>query len=115
MPQLVLPPEERLIEDIKRLNHSDWKKVRNYVTKLRQLERMDAKVLSKLVFAGEAHWDDENRFDDNELVCSFCGASYKFVSKLTSGKDGYICDECVAACNNLLTDVNQAEKELKQP
>ena len=33
MPRLVLPPEERLIEDIKRLNHSDWKKVRNYVTK----------------------------------------------------------------------------------
>lgn len=109
MPRLVLPPEERLIEDIRRLSQADWKKVRNYVTKLRQLERMDAKELSKLVYAGKVHWSDENHFDDDELVCSFCGQSYKFASKLISGDNGYICDECIAECNKILAE--EAEKD----
>lgn len=34
--------------------------------------------------------------------CSFCGKSENEVNKLLSGQGVYICDECVAMCNNIL-------------
>lgn len=34
--------------------------------------------------------------------CSFCGKSEDEVDKLLSGPNAYICDECVAMCNNIL-------------
>ena len=38
------------------------------------------------------------------LVCSFCGKSHKAVKKLIAGPQEYICNECVALCNDILAE-----------
>lgn len=38
------------------------------------------------------------------LRCSFCGKSQKEVTKLIAGNGVYICDECVALCNEILEE-----------
>ena len=47
----------------------------------------------------------ERRRDDHQngnLNCSFCGKSQKEVKKLIAGPTVYICDECVALCQELI-------------
>ena len=39
---------------------------------------------------------------DNELVCSFCGKTSTQVRKIIVGQEAYICDECVATCQEIL-------------
>ncbi len=36
--------------------------------------------------------------------CSFCGKSQNAVKRLVAGPSVYICDECVALCNAILTE-----------
>lgn len=43
------------------------------------------------------------------LYCSFCGKSQHEVKKLIAGQNGYICDECVSLC----ADIISGEKEEK--
>jgi len=43
------------------------------------------------------------------LFCSFCGKSQAEVKKLVAGPAVYICDECVALCNDII--VEEVEKE----
>ncbi len=38
------------------------------------------------------------------LRCSFCGKSQEEVRKLIAGPDVYICDECIALCNEILAE-----------
>ena len=38
------------------------------------------------------------------LYCSFCGKSQHEVKKLIAGPDVYICDECVALCNDIIRE-----------
>ena len=38
------------------------------------------------------------------LRCSFCGKSQEEVHKLIAGPDVYICDECIALCNEILAE-----------
>ena len=45
---------------------------------------------------------------DHQLRCSFCGKSKDSVRRFISGPSVYICNECVALCNDIL-----AEEELK--
>ena len=40
--------------------------------------------------------------DDKKLKCSFCGRTNKEVGKLLEGPGVYICDECIATCNEIL-------------
>jgi ATP-dependent Clp protease ATP-binding subunit ClpX len=40
--------------------------------------------------------------------CSFCGKSQDEVAKLIAGPDVYICDECIALCNEIVHDDDQA-------
>ncbi len=40
--------------------------------------------------------------------CSFCGKSQEDVAKLIAGPDVYICDECVALCNEIVHDDEKA-------
>lgn len=37
-----------------------------------------------------------------EAVCSFCGKTQNEVGRLIAGADGYICDECIAVCSELI-------------
>ncbi|MFC0949406.1 ATP-dependent protease ATP-binding subunit ClpX [Pasteurella multocida] len=39
---------------------------------------------------------------DTELHCSFCGKEQKYVSKLIAGTSGYICNECIELCHDML-------------
>ncbi|EJS85038.1 ATP-dependent protease ATP-binding subunit ClpX, partial [Pasteurella multocida subsp. multocida str. Anand1_cattle] len=39
---------------------------------------------------------------DTELHCSFCGKEQKHVSKLIAGTSGYICNECIELCHDML-------------
>ncbi len=45
------------------------------------------------------------------LKCSFCGHSQKQVRKLIAGQSGYICDECIELCNEILEDEFTGEAE----
>src|SRR3989338_4000246 len=46
-------------------------------------------------------------FDDpSSLSCSFCGKSQKEVRKLIAGPTVYICDECIALCNDIIAEEN---------
>jgi ATP-dependent Clp protease ATP-binding subunit ClpX len=42
--------------------------------------------------------------DKSLLHCSFCGKHSDEVRKLVAGPDVYICDECIALCNDILRD-----------
>jgi ATP-dependent Clp protease ATP-binding subunit ClpX len=53
---------------------------------------------------------DRRREDNNgNLSCSFCGKSQKEVKKLIAGPTVYICDECIALCNDIIAE--EVEKE----
>jgi ATP-dependent Clp protease ATP-binding subunit ClpX len=43
------------------------------------------------------------------LICSFCGKSQGEVKKLIAGPGAYICNECVALCNDIIAE--ELEKE----
>lgn len=49
--------------------------------------------------------------DDRGLscVCSFCGKSQEEVGKLIAGPNVYICDECIALCNEIMTESSEEE------
>ena len=49
------------------------------------------------------------------LVCSFCGKSQKEVKKLIAGPTVYICDECIALCNDIIAEEFEAEETESHP
>ena len=49
------------------------------------------------------------RDNSGSLVCSFCGKSQKEVKKLIAGPTGYICDECIALCNDIIAEEFQSD------
>src|SRR5256884_685109 len=46
---------------------------------------------------------------DKHLRCSFCGKSKDSVRKFISGPSVYICNECIALCNEILAEVEERE------
>lgn len=45
------------------------------------------------------------KFDDtNQLKCSFCGKTQEQVRRLVAGPGVYICDECIALCEDILRE-----------
>jgi hypothetical protein len=63
------------------------------------------------------HSDYGGEFDSQQpqqvLRCSFCGLGEGEVARLFEGHSGYICDECVDVCVQLLSDYR--EMGLKPP
>jgi ATP-dependent Clp protease ATP-binding subunit ClpX len=45
-----------------------------------------------------------------ELCCSFCGKNQDEVQRLIAGPDVYICDECVALCNEIIAQESVTEE-----
>jgi ATP-dependent Clp protease ATP-binding subunit ClpX len=45
-----------------------------------------------------------------ELLCSFCGKSKDAVRKLIAGPGVYICDDCVALCDEILAEEHSDEE-----
>jgi len=52
--------------------------------------------------------DDKNKIP----VCTFCGKREDQVDRLLRGRDGYICNECVELCNEVLREGRQNEPEI---
>src|SRR5207245_2828491 len=46
---------------------------------------------------------------DKHLRCSFCGKSKDSVRKFISGPSVYICNECIALCNEILAEDEERE------
>ncbi|MFM8780097.1 MAG: ATP-dependent Clp protease ATP-binding subunit ClpX, partial [Gemmatimonadota bacterium] len=46
---------------------------------------------------------------DRHLRCSFCGKSKDAVRKFISGPSGYICNECITLCNEILAEDEERE------
>ncbi|MBI4540602.1 MAG: AAA family ATPase, partial [Gemmatimonadetes bacterium] len=46
---------------------------------------------------------------DKHLRCSFCGKSKDSVKKFISGPSVYICNECIALCNEILAEEEERE------
>ncbi|MDR1961601.1 MAG: ATP-dependent Clp protease ATP-binding subunit ClpX [Gracilibacteraceae bacterium] len=42
--------------------------------------------------------------DKNQLKCSFCGKTQEQVKKLVAGPGVYICEECIALCNEIIDE-----------
>ncbi len=51
---------------------------------------------------------------DNEQFCSFCGRSREEAGRLIAGHNGYICDDCVLLCKELI-DRYAAEERPVEP
>ncbi len=47
------------------------------------------------------------------LSCSFCGKSQREVKKLIAGPTVYICDECIALCNDIIAEEVDRDNELR--
>jgi ATP-dependent Clp protease ATP-binding subunit ClpX len=43
------------------------------------------------------------------LFCSFCGKSQHEVKKLIAGPSAYVCDECIALCNDIIHEESRDE------
>ena len=56
---------------------------------------------------------DRRRSDSSgaNLSCSFCGKSQKEVKKLIAGPTVYICDECIALCNDIIAEEIEREEQ----
>ena len=55
---------------------------------------------------------DRRREDhqNGNLNCSFCGKSQKEVKKLIAGPTVYICDECIALCNDIIAEEGEKDE-----
>ena len=49
------------------------------------------------------------------LYCSFCAKSSEAVKALIAGPSVWICDECVAVCNQVLSDEQKRQAESVSP
>ena len=50
-----------------------------------------------------------DKLRDPSLCCSFCGKLQKEVKKLIAGPTVYICDECIALCNDIIEEEQERE------
>lgn len=46
----------------------------------------------------------DNKIDEPECSCSFCGKHQSEVQKLIAGPNVYICDECIELCNEIVRE-----------
>ena len=44
------------------------------------------------------------RNNNQTIRCSFCGKPQEMVKRIVAGPNAYICDECIAICNNIIED-----------
>lgn len=51
-------------------------------------------------------------YDDEVMVCNFCGKSEEQVTKLIAGPGVAICDECVAICTEILQEHQQEDAQV---
>ena len=52
-----------------------------------------------------------NNYNRQGPRCSFCGKEQRMVERLVAGPNVYICNECIALCNDILNDEAFTEEE----
>ena len=52
-----------------------------------------------------------NNYSRQTPRCSFCGKEQRMVSRLVAGPNVYICNECIALCNEILNDESFIDQE----
>tara|TARA_R110000868_G_scaffold101943_4_gene280768 strand:- start:98 stop:1372 length:1275 start_codon:yes stop_codon:yes gene_type:complete len=55
--------------------------------------------------------NNDTRGKDKVFHCSFCGKSQHEVRKLIAGPSVYVCDECVALCNDIINEEAGDDKD----
>jgi ATP-dependent Clp protease ATP-binding subunit ClpX len=53
---------------------------------------------------------DKRKDPRDTLFCSFCGKSQTQSRRLIAGPNVYICDECVALCNDIVAEENERDR-----
>jgi len=48
--------------------------------------------------------------NNQSVRCSFCGKAQEMVRRIVAGPNAYICDECIAICNNIIEDENYEDE-----
>ncbi|MCH5296487.1 MAG: ATP-dependent Clp protease ATP-binding subunit ClpX [Ruminococcus sp.] len=54
-----------------------------------------------------------NKHNSMDVYCSFCGKPEEMVGRMFEGKEGYICDQCVELCMNMLDFSSQMDNKNK--
>ena len=54
-----------------------------------------------------------NKHNSMDVYCSFCGKPEHMVGRMFEGKEGYICDQCVELCMNMLDFSEQMDNNSK--
>lgn len=52
-----------------------------------------------------------NKHNSMDVYCSFCGKPEEMVGRMFEGKEGYICDQCVELCMNMLDFSSQIDNK----
>ena len=55
-----------------------------------------------------------NNYSRQTPRCSFCGKEQRMVSRLVAGPNVYICNECIALCNEILNDEDFQAPDARQ-
>ncbi|HEY1753050.1 MAG TPA: ClpX C4-type zinc finger protein [Caulobacteraceae bacterium] len=71
-------------------------------------------ILAAKIEAARPAPAEEKRPADETLHCGFCGKSQHDVKTLIAGPATFICDECVAICDDVIAD-NEVMRHLKDP
>ena len=56
----------------------------------------------------------EKNKSDKLLYCSFCGKNQHEVRKLIAGPSVFVCDECIALCNDIIREEAQGDDEVSK-
>ena len=60
-----------------------------------------------------------NNMNRQTPLCSFCGKEQRMVKRLVAGPNVYICDECIALCNEILSEedllLDDASRDMLAP
>jgi hypothetical protein len=71
-------------------------------------------ILAAKIEAARPALAADKQLTDETLHCGFCKKSQHDVKLLIAGPDTFICNECVAICDDVIED-NEVERHLKQP
>jgi hypothetical protein len=74
----------------------------------------DWNILAAKIEASRPAPAAEKRPEDETLYCGFCGKSQHDVQVLIAGPNTFICNDCVAICDDVVED-HEVERHLKNP
>ena len=58
-------------------------------------------------------YSDNNK--NNNVICSFCGKRSDQVKRMLAGRNGYICDECIELCSEVLKEEYEQDNNITSP